>query len=337
MHRVQLVFCFLLLALTATAQRVEIMWPTPNSAWEKGGGIESFLQPTVSGDPESGLFGCVRTAGRQFHEGLDLKSIARDRRGEATDQIFAAMDGVVRYVATNPGESNYGRYVVVEHPDARPAVYTLYAHLSRIENGLRAGTPVRRGQVLGTMGHSSNGGGIPRERAHLHFEIGLLATQNFQTWYNQKKFGSRNEHGNFNGMNLMGIDPLDFLYEWRRRRVDTFQEYFGRLKPVVKVRIATSRVPDFIQRYPELLRQPMPAGFVAGWEIECNSTGLPFAWTPLSPGQVKGMRLNTPEIVQVDAAVERAYRCKQLVRPRGKGYLPGADLTTMLQLVFGIW
>jgi peptidoglycan LD-endopeptidase LytH len=56
-------------APSASAQRIEISWPTPNPAWEKGRGYESWVQPTVSGEPTSGLFGSVRSSGTQFHEG----------------------------------------------------------------------------------------------------------------------------------------------------------------------------------------------------------------------------------------------------------------------------
>src|SRR5437868_4127225 len=89
----------------AHAARIEFVWPTPNQAWERGRPIDDFVQPTVSGDPESGLFGCVRTNGTQFHEGVDLKAIGRDRRGEPTDKVMAAMRGIVRHVNTHPGES----------------------------------------------------------------------------------------------------------------------------------------------------------------------------------------------------------------------------------------
>ena len=326
----------LMLAVTASAQRIEFSWPTPNHAWEQGKGIEAWAQPTVSGDPESGLFGCVRSGGTQFHEGLDLKAVGRDRLGEPTDKITAAMDGVVRYVSSRPGESNYGRYLVIEHPGLVPAVYTLYAHLAKIEAGIGPGVPVTRRQVIGLMGHSSNGN-IPKDRAHLHFEIGLVATTNFASWYASRKFGSPNEHGLFNGMNLMGIDPQDFLRQWRAHKVDNFQQYFDAMRGVVKVRVATSRTPDFITRYPALLRRPLPAlGLVAGWEIECNVTGIPFAWTALSPADVAGMRPNTAQIVQVEWSILRAYHCKSLAKPRGAGYVPGSDLEEMLQQVFGL-
>ncbi|MBI2497726.1 MAG: M23 family metallopeptidase [Opitutae bacterium] len=321
---------------TAHAERIEFSWPTPNRAWEQGKSFEAWAQPTVSGDPGSGLFGCVRSNGTQFHEGLDIRPVARDARGEPADKVTAAMDGIVRHVNPVGGNSNYGRYIVIEHPGVTPAVCTLYAHLARIEPGIAPGVSVARRRVIGTMGRSAGGGGIPKDRAHLHFEIGLMATRDFQSWYQWKKFGSPNEHGPWNGMNLMGIDPDDFLREWRRGRVDNFQEYLDRMRGVVRVRVATSRVPDFISRYPSLLRKPLPAGPVAGWEIECNATGLPFAWTPLGPVEVMSLRPNTAQIVSVEPAILRAHRCKSLARPRGSGYMPGSDLTTMLQQVFGL-
>ncbi|MDP2138173.1 MAG: M23 family metallopeptidase [Candidatus Didemnitutus sp.] len=322
------------LFVTFAQARVEIVFPTANQAWANNN-LEAFVQATVSGDPESGLFGCVRTNGTQFHEGLDIKSLTRDRRGEATDEIFAAMTGIVRHINLSPGGSSYGRYIVIEHPDEQPAVYTLYAHLAKVEPGVRPGVRVARGQTIATMGRSASGSGIPKDRAHLHFEIGLRLTDQFQSWYAFRKFGSPNEQGDFNGMNLMGVDALDFLRQWRSGRVSTFQHYFDRMKPVVKFRVATTRVPDFIQRYPALLRKPI-SGLVAGWEVECNATGLPFSWTPLSANEVIGFAPNEVRILSVDAAIERATRCKQLVKPRRGGHGPGDDLLTMLQLVFGL-
>ncbi|MBI2517802.1 MAG: M23 family metallopeptidase [Opitutae bacterium] len=336
--RRRLLSVFLLLLGTASgwAARIEFVWPTPNKAWERGRPIEDFIQPTASGDPESGTFGGVRSGGRQFHEGLDIKPVKRDRSGEPADPIFAAMRGVVRYVSLSPGGSNYGRYIVIEHPDLQPAVYTLYAHLARVEPGIRAGAAVEAGQTIALMGRSSSGQAIPKERGHLHFEIGLRATDNFDTWYRTRKFGSPNEHGVYNGMNLMGLDPLDFLRQWRAGKVDDFQQYLSRMRAVVRVRVATSRVPDFISRYPALLRKPMPAGLVAGWEVECNSTGLPFAWTPLGPNELVGARPGSVQIVSVEAALVRANRSKSLVYSRRSGYEPGSDLAMMLQQVFGV-
>lgn len=323
------------LSLTLVAQRIEISWPTPNAAWEKGRSYDTWVQPTVSGEARSGLWGSVRSNGTQFHEGLDIRPVARDKRGEALDQVTAAMDGVIRHISNRVGDSSYGRYIVMEHPGVSPAVYTLYAHLARVEPGIAVGRAVNRGQVIGTMGRSAGGYAIPTDRAHLHFEIGLKLSDNFQSWFLWKKFGSPNQHGNWNGMNLMGIDARDFLEQWRTRRVDNFADYFRGQHPAVRFRLATSRVPEFITRYPALLRRPI-TGLVAGWEVQCDVSGVPFAWTPLDHNQVAGMKTNQVEILAVDQTALRSFRGKSLIRTRGSKNTPGPDLLTMLQLVFGL-
>lgn len=326
-----------LLAGTAlsAAERVDLVWPTPNTAWAEGRSLGAYLQDAGSGDPESGGFGGVRNAGHQFHEGIDIKCVSRDRRGEPADSIFAAMDGVVRHINSNAGDSGYGRYIVLEHPEQTPAIYTLYAHLSRIAPGLQVGDRVTRGQVIATMGHSSGGYVIPRERAHLHFEMGVMVTRDFSAWYATRKFGSPNDHGLWNGMNLMGFDPLDFFNQWRARKVNGFQDYFQQMEPVVRLRIATQRVPDFVLRYPSLLSRPLPAA-AAGWEIKFDWTGLPFAWTPLTEMEAIGLTPNQPKVVDVDEAIVRRNRSKTLVISRRNGWALGKDLETVLQQLFGL-
>lgn len=322
-------------AAPAAAQRIELAWPTPNTAFRDGKPIEAYVQPTVSGLVTSGLFGCVRSDGTQFHEGLDLYPIARDRAGEATDKIFAVLPGVVRYINLRVGDSSYGRYLVLEHPEYTPAIYTLYAHLAAVAPGLKEGDRVASGQAIATMGRSAGGYSIPKERAHLHFEFGIRLTNAFQPWYEFKKFGSPNKHGLWNGMNLMGFDPLDFFERFRAREVNNFQEYFARMKPAVRVRVVSRVVPDYVERYPSLLTAPVPAEGVAGWEVAFNETGLPMAWTPLGAADVTGLRAGWPQVVEVDEERVRAGRCRSLVTRRRTGYIPGSDLENVLQMLFG--
>lgn len=324
-----------LLGTTALAQRVEINWPTPHPGFAQGRPATEYLQHAGSGDPQSGSFGGVRSGGTQFHEGIDIVPTSRDRRGEATDPIFAALDGVVRHISAVAGKSSYGRYVVLEHPGVEPAVYSLYAHLASIEPGLRVGSQVRRGQTIGIMGRSAGGYVIPRERAHLHFELGLMVTRNFQAWYDWRKFGSPNEHGLYNGMNLMGFDPLDFYEKHRTRKIANFRDYFARMEPVVKFRIATLVRPDFVERYPELIHKERPM-LVGGWEVWCDWTGLPFHWRALTPAEVSGMRPNQVRIIEVDEAEERRQRSKRLAVRRQGEWAPGPDLQTLLQQLFGL-
>lgn len=321
-----------MLAVTASAQRIDIIWPTPHPAFDEGKPASKFLQEAGSGDPASGGFGGVRSAGRQFHEGIDIQAVNRNRRGEATDPVMAAMDGVVRYVNPSSGDSSYGRYIVLEHPGMAPAVFSLYAHLAAVDSRIRAGDSVRRGQVIGTMGRSANYR-IPPNRAHLHFEMGLRMTNDFQSWFEWKKFGSPNPHGVYNGMNLMGFDPLDFLQAYRARKVDNFRDYFGQMKPVVTLRIATKKSPDFTERYPALVTRHLPM-LIAGWEISFNWSGLPFRWTPVDATVVRGMSTGEVKVVHYDQAADEADQSKQLVRKSRGQWVPDNDLETVLQLLF---
>jgi peptidoglycan LD-endopeptidase LytH len=321
-------------SVALAADRLELTWPTPNTGWAEGKPLATYIQHAGSGDAESGTFGGVRSGGRQFHEGIDIKCVARDRHGEPTDAVFAAMDGVVRHINGIAGDSNYGRYIVLEHPEQTPAVYTLYAHLARIAPGLHVGDRVARGQTIATMGHSSDRP-IPRDRAHLHFEIGVMVSRSFQNWYDRQRFGSRNEQAIWNGMNLIGIDPLAVFNGWRAGRIVTLRDAFAQMTPAVRIRVATHLFPDFVSRYPSLLTKPLPLGPVSGWEIAFNWTGVPMAWTPLNAAEAVGLRADQPQIVSVDAELERREASKTLVVQRRGQWTVGRDLEIVLQQLFG--
>ncbi|MBC8040481.1 MAG: hypothetical protein H7Y06_08065 [Opitutaceae bacterium] len=102
------------------------------------------------------------------------------------------------------------------------------------------------------------------------------------------------------------------------------------------VRIATRRTPDFVQRYPELVTGEIPLAGVAGWEVKVNATGLPFSWTPLSATDVIGFKADEVRLSDVDAEALKRSRCKSIAVLRKGIYVPGKELETMLQLVFGL-
>lgn len=321
------------------AARLQLVWPTPNPAWLQGAPLEAYIQPTASREITSGLFGSVRRGGYQFHEGIDLGPVRRDARGEALDEIYAVMDGVVRHVSARAGDSSYGRYLVLEHPGTEPGIYTLYSHLATFAPGIEAGRVVARGQVLGIMGRSAGGYVIPPERAHLHFEMGLRLTDDFASWYEWKKFTTPNRHDRWNGMNLMGFDPLDFYNRFRGREVNHFGDYLRTLEEAVVVRVAIAGRPDFVRRYPSLVRTPEGGEpmMIAGWEVQVDQTGLPYAWTPLSRAELGTQRAGEVKVVRVDRPRVEAFKGKKLVTFNRRGTaVPAQDLQTMLQLVFGM-
>lgn len=313
--------------------QVELVWPTPNRAYLEGAPAEAFVQATESGLIESGLYGSTRNGGRQFHEGLDLFPLKRDGRGEAADDVYAAMAGVVRHVSHRAGASSYGRYVVLEHPDQSPAVYTLYSHLADIDAAVAPGVAVRAGARLGLMGRSAGGYSIPKQRAHLHFEIGVRMTDQFQAWYDGRKFGSKNEHGLFNGMNLMGLDPLDFYGRHMAGGLRALDEVFRETPSAVTLRIAHPGEPDYLTRYPSLVLERLP-GLRGGWEIEFSATGVPLRWREVPPGDLAGLKPNEVRILSVNQLLLDTNRGRQLVRAvRGK-QVPARDLGTVLEQLF---
>ena len=325
-----------LLALAATVPavaRLQLAWPTPNKAYLEGKPIEDYIQATVSGEPESGMFGCVRNNGYKFHEGLDLKPVSRDKNGEPADPVFATMDGIVKYVNLSPGDSSYGRYIVIEHGEATPSFCSLYAHLKSAS--VKAGDRVTRGQVIGMMGHSAGGYAIPKDRAHLHFELALEITTDFQRWYDAQKFGSPNKHGMHNGMNLMGIDPKDFFDQFRSKRINDFGDYLAMQPVAVKFRVGKTRIPDYVIRYPSLLKSPIPVGGLAGWEIEVLWTGLPVSLRPLTAAEATGLRPGEVEILDVNEELISHERAIHLVRKHGRHWTPSGDLTEVIGKLFG--
>lgn len=311
---------------------VELVWPTPNPAFAENKGPADFAQPTQSGEITSGLFGSVRSGGRQFHEGLDIRPLARDAKGEALDPVGAALAGVVRHVSARAGASSYGRYVVLEHPEQSPPVYTLYAHLAAIEPGVAPGRTMKAGERIGTMGRSAGGYTIPKERAHLHFEIGLRMTDSFASWYKRRGFGSPNEHGLYNGMNLMGVDPLDVFARRRAGGLTSLDQVFRELPSAVTLRIAETDTPDFVRRYPSLVSGAGPGG---GWEIDFSATGVPVRWRRLPAAEFAGWKAGEARVLSCDKDLLSKNRGRDLVDTKRGSDVPGEDLRTVLEQLFG--
>ena len=295
----------------------DIVWPTPSKGFALGQPPETFLQPTAGGKPLSGAFGDVRNNGYRFHEGIDIRPERRDRRGEALDDIYAAMDGVVSCVNRVSGNSGYGRYVVLTHTDEDVAVYTLYAHLSEIDASLRRGDRVSAGARLGRMGRSAQYA-IGKAQSHLNFEIGLSSSMNFDKWYYaSKKFKTKNRFGNYNGINLTGFDPLAFFYAARAGKVDSMAGYIKSLPTAFVVRVYTSAIPDFAKMYPNLVEGPLEG---EAWDIYFTWYALPQKFRRVSGADAAKSGSGSMEIVSYNPD-EIGRKCRvMVVERRGRVY-----------------
>lgn len=207
-------------SLTISAQKLSLQLPTANDALFRGD-LAGFYMPTdlTSKPPESGSWGFVRnvrefTEGRvytRFHEGLDIRPVARDARGIPTDPVKSIAGGVVAYVNATANRSNYGKYVVVEHDFGYGPICSLYAHLA--STAVQAGQRVSAGSILGVLG--STGRGLNNSRAHVHLELCIVMSERFNDWMHHF-MGSANPHGNHNGLNMSGIDLADIYLKLRQ-------------------------------------------------------------------------------------------------------------------------
>lgn len=94
--------------------------------------------------------------GVPFHEGVDLAA-------PYGTPIHATADGVA--VVVQASYWGYGNYVIIAHGNG---IASLYGHLDHFAPGLKPGTPVSQGQVIGYEGTTGASTG-----PHLHFEMRL--------------------------------------------------------------------------------------------------------------------------------------------------------------------
>jgi peptidoglycan LD-endopeptidase LytH len=310
--------------------------PTANRAIFDPGGEERFFTGTAGNTYHSGRFGCVRTQGRQMHEGLDIQPLQRDRQGEATDPILATANGTVAYINAKPGLSNYGNYIVLRHRLEGIEIYSLYSHLSEIRHGLRAGQTVKAGEVIGTMGRTSNTRqSISKERAHLHFEINLFVNDAFPAWYKKTYPDQRNDHGQWNGINLLGIDPGQiFLSQKTQGAAFSLLQFLRNQAPLCRVLVRNTRFP-WLQRYPLLVRrnpQADKAG-AAAYEVALNYNGVPFELIPRAASEIgPGPKY---QLLSVNEAEQRENPCRNLVtRKSGRWELSPAGIRLLDLLTY---
>jgi murein DD-endopeptidase MepM/ murein hydrolase activator NlpD len=304
---------------TALLAQSPFQFPTANHALYEAGSELKFFAPTSPDRSWStGSFGCVRTDGWQMHEGLDIRSLQHDKRGEPTDPVMATADGTVMYVNPKPGLSNYGKYIVIRHVVEGIEIYSLYAHLSEIAPGVAYGKSVHAGEVIATMGRTSNTGErIGKERAHVHFELNLLVNDNFAAWYRKNMPGERNDHGVWNGQNLDGLDPREILLaEHNPAKPFSLLNYLRSQTELCRVLVRTTNF-SYLKRYPLLvLRNPVAKKQgVAGYEIALNYNGVAFALMPRAASEIKSPA--SIQLLSVNAAEYHANPCRKLVVERG--------------------
>jgi murein DD-endopeptidase MepM/ murein hydrolase activator NlpD len=318
-------------------QSIAISLPTPNQFLFATGREQDFYQPVEPARLQTAKFGCTRIGasgaeGSGFHEGIDIRCLQRDKRGEPTDPVTAIADGTVVYVNPSGGASNYGIYVVVRHEFHDAILYSLYAHLASVAHGMRPDSKVARGQQLGVMGRTSNDfkdGLIPKERAHLHLEICVYVNPHFAEW-SLRKNKRPVEHGNFNGRNLIGLDPAAFILAAQRDSWFTVRKFLDAQTTAFTVLFDSREPIPFLAHNQWLLRppsephpsQPIPAPVVAV-EIAFDHTGLPLRAMPRRSNELteetqRALLQRRFVLASVNEPELARNNCRELVKQEGR-------------------
>jgi hypothetical protein len=308
----RLLLTLLFLPCLVRAQPFQL--PTANRALYEPDGGEKFFVGTTGRPWTSGMFGCVRSEGFQMHEGLDIQCLQRDKQGEPTDPVLAAAAGTVAYLNPKPSLSNYGHYLVLRHQIEGLEVYTIYGHLRSFRPGLKTGDRVQAGEVIATLGRSTNTReGISKERAHVHFEIDLFANDRFVAWYKATFPGQRNDHGQWNGQNFLGIDPYQILMEQRAKGTAfSLLQFLRAQTELCRVFVRDTHFP-FLKRYAPLVQSNARAQQegVVGYEIALNFNGVPIQLTPRAASEIKGKARF--QLLSVNEAEQKRHPCRKLV------------------------
>ena len=124
---------------------------------EKGEGVrKALLQTPVKGARISSPFSIRRhpiLGYTKAHRGVDFAA-------HTGTPILAAGDGKIKKLGWL---GSYGNYILVMHT---PHYSTAYAHMSRYAKGLKNGTSIKQGQVIGYVGTTGRSTG-----PHLHYEV----------------------------------------------------------------------------------------------------------------------------------------------------------------------
>jgi murein DD-endopeptidase MepM/ murein hydrolase activator NlpD len=284
--------------------------PTENDAIFGGDGaafyqyIERDYQGEKSTPWEGGRYGFVRnpvqTPGgivyTRFHEGIDIKPLQRDASGEPLDAVRAIAGGVVVHANLVAGFSNYGKYVVVEHRWDGCNYYSLYGHLSSI--AVRAGQRVQQHDQLGVMGHT--GEGLNQARAHVHLELNLMVSRQFESWHDFFSKNDPNHHGLYNGINLIGLDIARLYLALRKRPSLTIPEFLSEEETFYRVLLPASKHFDLPRFYPWMVARKTDER-AASWEVSFNRVGVPLKIEP-SAKQVAGPELSYLKKGGIDAS-----------------------------------
>ena len=134
-----------------------------------------------------------------------------------------------------------------------------------------------RGEVIGIMGYT--GEGLNQERAHVHLELNLMLSREFDGWHRTFYPADPNHHGLYNGINLIGLDIAKLYLALQKRPSLTIPQFLAQEEVFYRVRIPLSKHFELAKRYPWMIASP-PHAEQQSWELSFNRAGVPLKISP---------------------------------------------------------
>jgi hypothetical protein len=131
---------------------------------------------------------------------------------------------------------------------------------------------VKHGQRIAVMGYT--GTGLNRERAHLHLELNLILSREFESWYNAFFRNDPNHNGIYNGMNLAGLDIARLYLALHKNPSLTIPEFLGREETFYKVTVPKARHFELPKLYSWMLTTGS-RNEKSSWEVSFAQSGVP--------------------------------------------------------------
>jgi hypothetical protein len=122
------------------------------------------------------------------------------------------------------------------------------------------------------MGYT--GTGLNRERAHLHLELNLMLSHEFEAWYNTFFRNDPNHNGIYNGMNLIGLDIARLYLALHKNPAMTIPEFLNREETFYKVTLPKSRHFELPKSYPWMFATG-GRNERSSWEVSFAKSGVP--------------------------------------------------------------
>ena len=135
-------------------------------------------------------------------------------------------------------------------------------------------------------------------------------------WFKKASPNERNDHGEWNGQNLNGLDPREILLAEHNPKGDfSLLNFIRGQTELCRVLVRATNFP-YLKRYPMLvLRNPtVEKEGVAGYEIALNYNGVAFALMPRAASEIHGKARF--QLLSVNEAEEKANPCRHLVVQR---------------------